>query len=431
MFFLLQITGYLSDTVLGSTPLQRWEALKKYHHSPAPDSWTTFVGISMIVLLVALFFVYRLYRMRQEKGSSSQLFSESAKHKGLTDYEYQMLWEIACREGLKRNESIFSLPSAFDRGAAQLVEDAMTEWGIEKGQQVQAELVSLRGKLGFRTPSLTEFPTTIDPGSVSTRQIPVKKKIHIKLPNVSADDSEQEATVIENTPHELWIAFHAPIEVVFGQLWQCHYYSGALVWEFETTVSRCSSMLIALNHCDHVQFINRRRILRVPLNRPGYVASFPFTKVLAGNETTRHKKNTAATIEETPEPIFEPPVFFPATVTELGGPGLRIETPLKVAVGNRVLLVFKLNEPHTTEPPIEQIHRTPLDLIIEDTAIVRHITAIKNGFSIALELTGLSDEGVDMLIRATNEAAIKRLKLKNDDTTHEIDQKSVPESMGI
>jgi hypothetical protein len=424
MFFLLQLTRDLSEAVLGSTPLQRWEALKNYNHSPAPNSWTTIFGLSMIVLLIVLFFVYRLYRLHQEKGSSSQLFTESARHKGLTDSEYQLLWEIACREGLKRNESIFSLPSAFDRGAAQLVDDAMMEWGIEKGQQVQAELVCLREKLGFRTASLTEFPSALDPGSVSTRQIPVKKKIHIILPNAT---ETCEATVIENKPDELCVSVEDPIEVVFGQVWRCHYYCGGLVWEFETTVTRCSSMQIALNHCDHIAFINRRRILRVPLRRPAFVASFPFTKVLAGREPVRRKKNADCPLDPTPDPVFEPPVFFPAMVTELGGTGLRIETQLKASVGNRVLLVFKLNE-SATDFSLESGPRTALDVIVEDIAIVRHLSAVDTGYSIALELTRVSEEGVDMLIRATNETAIKRLRMESETGAG---QQRIPESIGI
>jgi hypothetical protein len=45
--------------------------------------------------------------------------------------------------------------------------------------------------------------------------------------------------------------------------------------------------------------------------------------------------------------------------------------------------------------------------VVEDIAEVRHIRAISNGFSIAVELIGLSDPDIGELIRATNGASRK------------------------
>ncbi len=45
--------------------------------------------------------------------------------------------------------------------------------------------------------------------------------------------------------------------------------------------------------------------------------------------------------------------------------------------------------------------------IIEDIGEVRHVRAIENGQSIAVELTGLSDSDVNELIRATNAASVR------------------------
>jgi hypothetical protein len=45
--------------------------------------------------------------------------------------------------------------------------------------------------------------------------------------------------------------------------------------------------------------------------------------------------------------------------------------------------------------------------IIEDIGEVRHIEPAQNGFSIAVELIGLSDSDVGELIRATNAAFLK------------------------
>ena len=51
--------------------------------------------------------------------------------------------------------------------------------------------------------------------------------------------------------------------------------------------------------------------------------------------------------------------------------------------------------------------RTKGEKIAEDIGVVRHIKALQEGFSIAIELTGLSDSDVSELIRATNAASLK------------------------
>jgi hypothetical protein len=44
---------------------------------------------------------------------------------------------------------------------------------------------------------------------------------------------------------------------------------------------------------------------------------------------------------------------------------------------------------------------------VQDIGEVRHIKAIEGGFSVAVELVGLSDQDVDELVRATNAASLK------------------------
>jgi len=55
---------------------------------------------------------------------------------------------------------------------------------------------------------------------------------------------------------------------------------------------------------------------------------------------------------------------------------------------------------------LQNSRTTPLK-IIEDIGEVRRTKAIQDGFSIAVELTGLSDSNVSELIRATNAASIR------------------------
>ena len=213
--------------------------------------------------------------------------------------------------------------------------------------------------------------------------------------------------MIKNTSDELIVEFGDPVEIIFGQTWICRYYQGTFVAEFHTTAIKCSGRVVALKHSDNVRLINRRRFLRVPVKTPAYVAKFPFRKSLSIAVGQSRKKVTDISPSDRVDSYFRPPQFIPATVTELGGPGLRIKTDLDVNVGDRVLLVFKLNPVQI--PEVSNRNRRS-ERIIEDIAIVRHITKKENGSSVALELTGLNDDGINELIRVTNEVSISMSK---------------------
>ena len=102
-----------------------------------------------------------------------------------------------------------------------------------------------------------------------------------------------------------------------------------------------------------------------------------------------------------------------ASVTELAGPGLRVEAPLEVKVGDRVLVILKLSEEEDQKPYSQRTGKTAPEKIVEDIGEVRHTKSIKNGYSIAVELTGLTDPNINELIRATNAASLKtRAKTK-------------------
>ena len=51
--------------------------------------------------------------------------------------------------------------------------------------------------------------------------------------------------------------------------------------------------------------------------------------------------------------------------------------------------------------------KTAAPKIVQDIGEVRHSRAVENGFSIAVELTGLSDSDADELVLASNAASLK------------------------
>ncbi|GAJ16042.1 unnamed protein product, partial [marine sediment metagenome] len=240
------------------------------------------------------------------------------------------------------------------------------------------------------------------------------------------DLGDIESTVIKNDNMELTVKLTTPVESKLGEFWRARYYFGVSVWEFDTSVVRCNGDILVLNHSDDMRFISRRRFLRVQVNKPAFIARFPFSRTLPPNSVSSNKgravKQGSANASDS---SWGPPEFIPATVTELGGPGLRIEAPLELKAGDRVLVIVNLSEtidarysiPDTrresrNDPPTAGFDRNPALLgqesrIIEDIGEVRHTKAIQDGFSIAVELTGLSDSNVSELIRATNAASIR------------------------
>jgi hypothetical protein len=207
------------------------------------------------------------------------------------------------------------------------------------------------------------------------------------------DSGDIEATVVENTDAELTVKAAISVRITFGEMWRVRYYFGASTWEFDTTIVGCDGDTLVLNHSDTVRFINRRRFLRVAVNKPAFVAIFPFTRPL-------YEDNNGGS--------WRPPEFVPAVVTELAGPGLRINVPLDVKVGSRVLVAVRLDgENGRNSTPAPRDSKSQTAKIAQDIAEVRHTRVEQNGLSIAVELTGLSDSDLNELIRATNLASLR------------------------
>ena len=149
-----------------------------------------------------------------------------------------------------------------------------------------------------------------------------------------------------------------------------------------------------------MHFINRRRFERVAVHAPALLAHLPFLRTdAAGGEA---------------------PVFVDSTVTELAGPGLRIETTLQVQVDDQILVVFRLTEgtdaaqagAHTVAAVGRVKHGRDVErgVAIPDAidrvwegASPRDFHAVAAGpLSIAVELTGLNNEEIEELASITS-----------------------------
>ena len=400
---------------LALTPVQRWAAMGRFNTNFMTERWFILIGIIAIVTLTVLFLVTRLNQVKRERKTVRRLFVEYAEKRGLSERECHVLLDIAANAGLERSEAIFTMSGAFDRGVAKMIEKSFARRQTAgESRQLRAELSFLRQKLGFqkRPPSSAGSPT--QSRRLSSRQIPVGKKLHITR-RQALDSGDIESTVIENDDMELTVKMTVPLESTAGEVWRVQYYFGASVWEFDTSVISCGGDILVLNHSDRVRFINRRRFLRVSVKRPAFVASFPFAKKFVGNSNDG-KENPGVgrdSLNDSAD-VLEPPKFVPAVVTELGGPGLRIETTLETKVGDRVLLAFALSEERDPDSILARgDNKAIAGKIIEGVGRVRNVKTVENGLSTAVELTDLSDSEVDELICATNVVSVRKVHLES------------------
>ena len=414
------MTSGFNMIVLALTPIERWKAAGR-QNTGLSDHWFILTGIAVIIILTVLLLIVSYNRISRERKLSGQLFFDYAERRGLSGRERQILLKIAQKSGLKRKPAIFSMAGAFDAGARKMIKECLAQQGAEESKWLRTELSFLRQKLGFQKKTSISTSSLSKLKRPSSRHILTGKKLYVtrrKSPDLG-DLSDIESIVIKNDNMELTIKLTIPVESKLGELWRVRYSFGGSVWEFDSSVVRCNEDILVLNHSDDIRFISRRRFLRVQVNKPAFIAHFPFSRTLSSNKNNNSKKGPAikqSSVNESDN--WGPPEFMPATVTELGGPGLRMETKLDVKLGERVLVIVNLSEEKAQDlnlsskstslrSVLSRDRKSTPSKIVEDIGEVRNVRALQNGSSIAVELTGLSDSNLNELIRATNAAYIK------------------------
>jgi hypothetical protein len=153
--------------------------------------------------------------------------------------------------------------------------------------------------------------------------------------------------------------------------------------------------------------------LRTQVDKPALIADFPFSrritkKKASDSESDENEENR----ESDNQYAVNPPDFVPAKVTELAGPGLRIETDINVDIGQRILVVFELDKKHKKKSG-RKTNTEDENILIQEVGVVEEVAEVKRKQSgsghnmIAVELVGLSDNILDDLVKATNKAVVK------------------------
>lgn len=412
---------YVIDTslhllTLAATAMDRFNAMRNLEQYNKDDQeFTRYTLILIAVLLVILFSVSfrRIWRARRE---NAELFAEFAAQRGLTEEEIEVLVQIIRRAKLKMPASIFTMNDAYNTGCEKLKDRLFRKNERQELIRIEPILASLRSKLGFqRTVSFSRgVPTSAD--AIGSRQLPLGKEVVVE--RILKDKKETiDAIVVRNNDKELAVQLNRATTITFGESWKVLYFYGTSIWQFDTFVTGYDGNVMTLEHSDSVHFVNRRRFLRAPVRRKAYIANFPFEK-------TFQKSIESATEGNFPDVQMQPLTFIPAVVTELGGPGLRIETSLPVKHGERVLIMFELERDtqqssvkYQETESVKYISTSILKIIqnvgvVQEAGIVKRVSENPHCPTIAVELVGLNDAEIDCLIRATNTASLENVDNK-------------------
>ncbi len=388
----------MSQAVIGVlTPIERWSAARRLGGgSSAYSSRYEFILAASATMAVLVFLLWWIsHRRRTRSGNlTRELFAENAVRRGLSGRDRHILLAIVMRSGLGRSHDIFTTVDAFDRGAAKLLAECARTRTVEENERLKTEVAYLRERLGFR--AVRSLGGMVASRRPSSRDIPVGKIVEVTRRRRHQADDPIRAEVVRNDDLELAVELEEPVETRAGDFWCARYAFGVYVWEFDTTAVSCSQTRLVLNHTDDVRFVNRRRFPRVAARMPALVASFPFAR----------RGLLEATGDAGPDQMpadHRPgaPEFVPGMITELAGPGLRIELPMPFRPGERVLVIFRPagvagagDEPTADER-----------CVVEDMGLVRHSRVTNTGVSIAVELSGLNESEIDEMVRLTNALA--------------------------
>jgi hypothetical protein len=370
MVVLYQLTTFFYQVL---SPLQRFHSMRRLQGDPitniATSKWFLLSGLGLIGVLLIVLFVIRKMRLEKERLSLDAQFREMCEKCRLTSQEREILISL-CRQAQVVNKNmIFMDHAAFESGFAGLMQDSFSAGhSLRQRKQLNVMVHCIKAKMGFQKGTPTNDGAVFAPRKMSSRQIPEGRNVRVEIVSESSV-SCFEASVIRNDSFELVLQPQMAVEATPGHLAQVQYQVGAMTWIFESTIIACGSGGLELNHNEDVKFVNRRRFPRVPVRKNAKIAAFEINQALAGQLTA--------------------PVFEDATVMELSGPGLKIQTNMDLKALGRVLIIFEVQPGQ----------------VIQDVAEVRAVYPAPNGQLVGVEMIGLNENTVNELIQMTHKIA--------------------------
>ena len=285
---------------------------------------------------------------------------------------------VALGAGVKDPELVFTSEEVFERGLGNVERLAGEANGFGGPRMVMCRSCrfyqSLREKLGFvrgekKAPAATEASLgPLKPGmtlAVVRQQEP--------------QDFEVTLTAAEKSGGELTVKSDEPVGGQAAESWMLRYSEESILWEFSARVVRVADGEFVLKPVSDVRGVDRRRFVRVPVDKAAQIAPFPFQK-------------------DNADPV--PPEFAPARLVQLAGPGVVLEADMQAKTNDRVLVVLELE-----------------DRSVSGLGMVRRGNdGDKDGETVAVELVGLDHTQVATLAKETN-ASIARADQQSDEAS--------------
>lgn len=375
--------------LLALSPTERWQAARTVRETQGMNqSVIPLILAALLLVLVIVLIKVSVSSIKRDKLRHERAFGENIHRLNLSAHEHQLLLDIVRESGLRHRHAIFQQKVAFDRGADRLLaKRAKQAKDPESKQLLIAEIGFLRDKLHLTevAPAPLEEETAADTTTgkrrsrLTTRELPLNKLLHITR-RLDQQNDDFHGTIVANNAEQLVLQIETPIKINFGEIWHARYYFGASVWEFATTVISYDGDRLVLKHSQNVRFVNRRRFVRVATKHVAYIAHYPFYRV-----------------EDSTSETWVPIDFKSATVTELAGPGLRMETSLAAEPGDRVLITFRLEIPGATDT-------TRKGCVINAMGEVKRVEPMYDRYAMGIRLMGLKDGDIDQLVGLTNKA---------------------------
>jgi hypothetical protein len=381
---MLAVCAEMLNLVIGAlTPVQRFHAMRQLKTnvdtSFLTNKWFILLGWSLMAVLGILLIAIRRMRMEKERQATQDRFLDLTNRCQLNPQERDMLEAICSRSGLRKKDAIFIEPTSFDDGLAKLMQDSFAAGhNLAQRKRLNQMAYGIKNKLGFQK-SISEFGVSGESSrNLSSRQIPIGKTVLVTQDKAAS--GKFKAEVIGNSPYELTLLPKVPLEILPGCKVMVQYRIGEIIWEYSSMIISCGPQGLELIHTDNVRFLNRRRFQRAVVQKKARIAKF-------------------AVIRSLPSPEAPLPEWVDATVTEIAGPGLRVQTELDVKLRDRVVVVFELEAGRW----------------IQDIAEVRGLRSDQEMPSVVVELVGLSEQAVNDLIRVTNALASDSSQPDNED----------------
>ena len=369
---------------LALTPVQRWSAARRLNTGVTAETWFV-IGACVLLIVLVVLLVWVSYKRRlQSREQIRESFTEDLQRRGLGVRERHILLAIAVRSGLRRTHDILTDAKAFDRGAGKLLAECSRARTPQENTRLETEVKGLRERLGFHAARAAD--DAVGSQFLSSRDIPRGKTIQLTRRG-NREGADIRAEVVRNDEIELAVELKTPVKSKAGEFWRLRYCCGTSAWELATSTVSCDDQRLILNHSNEICFAGCREMPRVPLHTPALMACFPFLREGSVADTANTTDGDGLSDEM--------PDFVGGVVTEMSGSHLRIEGPLQVRPGDKILALFRLAGGGSGG--IGEAAYT-----VASAGRVRQCLGSDRGMSMVVELTDLSDVEMDKLADITD-----------------------------